>query len=498
MSELNIPDSWAVQSFSKVFQVNPRNKIENDNLEVSFVPMGSVNQYTAEIESEEVKEWGNVKKGYTHFQDGDVIFAKITPCMENKKSSLAKNLKNGFGSGSTEFHVLRPPKEILGVFVLHFVRSDFFLKDAANNMSGTAGQKRVPTTWLNDYPFPIPPIKEQERIVQKIESCFSRIEETEQNLNKVELLLVKYRESLLAKAFRGELIPQNPDDEPASLLLAKIREERAQNQKGKKKEQELSPISDEEMPFDIPESWEWARVSDLFNVMTGATPLKSNESYYKKKEVPYIKTGNVQNCLIFEANEFISRKAVEETNVKIFPKDTLLVAMYGEGKTRGQVGILKIEAGTNQACAALVNESLDYSIREYVFYWFLVQYEELRKKAEGGNQANLNLQKIKDVVIPFPPINELKNIIKKIKSNIDFLHGLENDVQSKFKILKLLRESILSCAFEGRLVEQIETEGTGHELLQNILEQKSQEVSAKESTKKKVAKKVTKKKTTKK
>ena len=167
MKDLNIPNSWAKSKINDIFYVNPRNFIQNDKLEVSFVPMGYVNQYDSTIDLQKTRIWGEVKKGYTPFQDGDIVFAKITPCMENKKSFLAKNLKNSFGSASTEFHVLRPTAHTLGQFILHFIRADFFVMEATKNMKGTAGQKRVPKDWICLQYFPIPPLKEQERIVKK-------------------------------------------------------------------------------------------------------------------------------------------------------------------------------------------------------------------------------------------------------------------------------------------------------------------------------------------
>ncbi len=486
MNDFNIPNTWAEIEFKKIFSAIKGKKPKElfEFKEEGTVPYVNIKAFSGNgIDSYAYPESSRI------VEEGDVVIV-----WDGSRSGLVgKSIYGALGSTLGKFV---KNKYLNNEFFYLFLHSKY---DELNSNTKGAGIPHLNPDFLGNYSYPIPPLSEQERIVEKIESCFEKIDETESSLNKVEKLLEKYRESLLAKAFRGELIPQNENDEAAIVLLEKIRAEREKSAPAKKKKvQAFAPITDDEKPFDIPESWEWARISDLFNVMTGATPLKSNKSYYDKKEVAYIKTGDVQNCLIYEANEFISNQAIEETNVKVFPIDTLLVAMYGEGKTRGQVGILKIQAGTNQACAALVNTSLDYSVREYVFNWFLVQYEDLRKKAEGGNQANLNLQKIKDVVIPIPPMNEMEEISKKVKSLSDFVQSILDDVDKKVTLSKSLRESVLSSAFEGRLVEQIESEGTGKELLEKILKAKAEEAPKKKVTKKKIAKKSVKKKTTKK
>lgn len=164
----DIPENWKWVRFADIFEINPRNNV-SDEIGVSFIPMaliedGYVSQFTYEV-----KAWGNVKKGYTHFQDGDIVMAKITPCFQNLKSALMINLENGVGAGTTELHVLRSHSNICREFFMWFIKSPNFVSTCVKNMTGTAGQKRVPTDVLKNYVVPLPPLEEQKRIVEKIE-----------------------------------------------------------------------------------------------------------------------------------------------------------------------------------------------------------------------------------------------------------------------------------------------------------------------------------------
>lgn len=160
-----------------------------------------------------------VRKGYTAFGDHDVLFAKITPCMENGKAAIAKNLTNGLGFGSTEFHVLRPSVGVLSEWVYHFVRQTSFRRDARAHFAGTAGQLRVPASFLESTEIALPPLPEQRRIVAEIEKQFTRLDAGVAALKRVQANLKRYRASVLKAACEGRLAPQDPNDEPADRLL---------------------------------------------------------------------------------------------------------------------------------------------------------------------------------------------------------------------------------------------------------------------------------------
>ena len=184
----SLPAGWAWATVEQVCLVNPRTFAApvSDNCEVSFVPMAAIEAETGVIDLSQIKLFGDVKKGYTKFSDGDVLFAKITPCMENGKFAIANGLKNGSACGTTELHVLRPflglPREYLLFFLL---RTDF-RKQAQRNMAGTAGQLRVPAWFIEQAHIPLPPLPEQRRIVGEIKKQFTRLDAAETALKRVE------------------------------------------------------------------------------------------------------------------------------------------------------------------------------------------------------------------------------------------------------------------------------------------------------------------------
>lgn len=157
----------ALVPIGEVCTVNPRTKRGEypDEMPVSFVPMAAVDERFGEITVREERCIAEVSKGYTAFQDGDVLFAKITPCMENGKAAVARNLTNGMGRGSTEFYVLRPSERILGEYVYYFVRQSQFRAEAKRNFTGTAGQQRVPKSFIENALIPLPPLHKQRQIV---------------------------------------------------------------------------------------------------------------------------------------------------------------------------------------------------------------------------------------------------------------------------------------------------------------------------------------------
>lgn len=155
-------------SLADVCDINPRLGRDHgfpDDHYVSFVPMAAVDEVSGSIREKQKRLFGAVKKGFTTFRDGDVLFAKITPCMENGKCAVARDLIGGIGFGSTEFHVLRPKDMVLAEWVYYFLRRDVFRQEAKRNFTGTAGQQRVPTSFLEKSRIPVPSLIEQRRIV---------------------------------------------------------------------------------------------------------------------------------------------------------------------------------------------------------------------------------------------------------------------------------------------------------------------------------------------
>ena len=218
-----LPASWVWVRLREVVEVNP-NKIKIDIREdelVDFIPMKNVSESSPEIIEKNFEKFKDLQKGYTQFIENDILFAKITPCMENGKTAIISDLKEKIGYGSTEFHILRSSKIINNKLLYNFLKQKRFRDDAKYNMTGSVGFRRVPTEFMKSYPFPLPPLEEQQEIVRILDEVL-------ENENKVkELLELEERidileKSILNKAFKGELGTQNSDDESALELLKKI------------------------------------------------------------------------------------------------------------------------------------------------------------------------------------------------------------------------------------------------------------------------------------
>ena len=218
----------------------------------------------------------------------------------------------------------------------------------------------------------------------------------------------------------------------------------------KKKEAPASPfVSEEEQPYQIPENWCWTYLSCIARWGSGGTPSRKILAYYDG-EIPWIKTGELNDDLIYEAEEHISNEAIANSSTKLFPIHTIIIAMYGA--TIGKVGILEIEAATNQACACAVSSvAIDY---KYLFYYAKSQKDAFIKKGKGGAQPNISQEIIKAHEIPLPPLPEQHRIVTRIESLFAKLDEAKEKAQAVVDGFELRKSAILHKAFTGELTER--------------------------------------------
>ena len=280
--------------------------------------------------------------------------------------------------------------------------------------------------------FPLPPINEQHRIVAKIEELLPYIErygKAEEHLTAINTTFPEaLKKSILQEAVQGKLVPQDPDDEPASVLLERIRAEKQvliKAGKIRKDKHESAIITRDkipyeiidgkerciadEVPFEIPEGWEWCRLGFIGEWGSGATPSRTNKEYYQGN-IPWLKTGDLNDGIITNIPEKITELALKKTSVRLNPVGSVLIAMYGA--TIGKLGILAIPATTNQACCACKPIIIN---NKYLFYFLMSHKETFTKKAEGGAQPNISKEKIVSTLFPLPPLAEQKRIVEKIE-----------------------------------------------------------------------------------
>jgi type I restriction enzyme S subunit len=177
-----LPEGWVWVKLKDAFEFNPKNDI-NDEIPVSFIPMNLISDSFTNKHISEIRKWKEIKKGFTHFREGDVGIAKITPCFENRKSVVFKNLESGYGAGTTELHILRPIFDpFLSNYLIWFVKTENFITNGVNCFTGAVGQQRIGRNVIGDTLFPLPPLAEQKRIVQKIDSIFETLNLIQNNL----------------------------------------------------------------------------------------------------------------------------------------------------------------------------------------------------------------------------------------------------------------------------------------------------------------------------
>ena len=279
---------------------------------------------------------------------------------------------------------------------------------------------------FEDYIFPLPPLAEQHRIVAKIEELLPLVEEYDEAQNKLDKLNdglpEKLKKSVLQQAIMGRLGTQNDKDEPASELLKRIKDEKAKLIKEKKikKEKILAPITDDEKPFDIPESWEWVRLGEIGDWGAGATPAKGNTYYYNNGTIPWLRTGDLNNGTIKNVEMRITEKALSECSLRICNIGDVLIAMYGA--TIGKVAIAGIKLTTNQACCACTPLCL---YNKYLFYFLQANKDVFIKMGAGGAQPNISREKIINTLFPLPPLAEQHRIVEKIEELLTMIERLK-------------------------------------------------------------------------
>lgn len=489
-----LPSGWEWTSLCEISEINPKIEVADDEQEISFVPMPCVSTRFDGTHEQEIRKWVEVKKGYTHFANGDIALAKITPCFENSKAAIFSGLKNGVGVGTTELHVARPCSSELNLqYILLNIKSPNFLSVGESRMTGSAGQKRVPKNFFENYPLPFPPIGEQIRIVETFSQLMTICDQLEQqsltsldaHSQLVETLLATLTDSqnaeqlaenwarisqhfdtlftteasidalkqtILQLAVMGKLVPQDPNDESASELLKRIEQEKAQLVKeGKiKKQKPLPPISEEEKIFNIPKEWEWVRLDDIcFGITSGSTPAK--EIFNEVEGVPYLKVYNIKNQKIdFDHKpQFINERYNDEKMKRstLYPGD---VVMNIVGPPLGKVAIIPNtydKWNCNQAIVFF--RSIDESLGDYIYVYLLAgMFLDSIELIGTAGQDNISVTKSRSIVLPLPPKNEqqkIKEMVKKMLHNCESLKSrLQSAQQTQLHLADALTDAALN------------------------------------------------------
>ena len=319
--------------------------------------------------------------------------------------------------------IVQVKKDIYDIDYLQLILRELDLK------STSVSTAQPVISGMRIYPqiLPVPPLAEQQRIVVAIEEALIKIKELEKDELKLTLLQKsfpkKMKDSLLQSAIQGKLTDQLESDGDARALVADIQTEKKRLIKeGKiKKEKDLPEINEDEVPFDIPDNWCWVRLGNIGIWGAGATPNRSKKEYYDKGKIPWIKTGDLNDGIIYEIPECITELALKESSVKLQPKGTVLIAMYGA--TIGKIGILDFDATTNQACCGCIPLNGVYNL--YLFYYLMSHKRDFINQGAGGAQPNISREKIIMTIIPIPPLAEQQRIVERLEQLLPLCDTLE-------------------------------------------------------------------------
>ncbi|WP_444367866.1 restriction endonuclease subunit S, partial [Prevotella sp.] len=278
-----------------------------------------------------------------------------------------------------------------------------------NQYATATAQPGLAVNVINDVIVPVPPFQEQCRISKAVTRLFSLINEIEHGKQKLQGTIKQTKSKVLDLAVHGKLVPQDVNDEPANELLKRI------NPKAE-------IITDNGHYQKLPDGWCLTILGSIGTWQSGATPSRLRKDYYGGN-IPWLKTGDLNDGIITNIPEFITEKALEETSVKLNPTDSILIAMYGA--TIGKIGILSFPATTNQACCACLDYKID---KMYIFYFLLSNRINFVSMGGGGAQPNISKEKIVNTTFPLPPLAEQKRIVSKIEELFNQLDMIEESL----------------------------------------------------------------------
>ena len=347
--------------------------------------------------------------GASNIVDGKINITRWTtkPLVISKRGDILISCKGTIGEVVTnvigEIHIAR---QFMAIQTLPMVYADYielYIKSIVNNIKRNA-RGVIPGISREDIlqrEIALPPLEEQKRIVIEVEKWLDYIADIEAEKNELESHIKKTKSTILDLAISGKLVPQELDDEPAIELLKRINPD-------------FKPCNNSHygnLPFELPDGWCWATLGSIGKWQSGATPSRMRKDYYGG-DIPWLKTGDLNDWYITDIPEYITQQALNETSVKLNPAGSILIAMYGA--TIGKIGILTMPATTNQACCACISHN---GIEQmYLFYYLLSHKEEFVRQGGGGAQPNISKEKIVETLIPIPPLSEQLRIIKAIEA----------------------------------------------------------------------------------
>ena len=383
-----IPNSWTMAEMSDLFLLNPKNEVD-DETEVGFVPMACVEDGFSGNHSFETRKWEDVKKGYCHFQNGDIGVAKISPCFENLKSCILHSLPNGVGTGTTELVILRS----LGVhvpFYMYLFKSSWYISQGTKYFKGVVGQQRVNKAIFTDLKVPLPSVAEQKRIVAEIKRWFAFIDIIEHEKSDLQENIKQAKSEILDLAIHGKLVPQDPTDEPASELLKRI------NPNAK-------ITCDNPQYGMLPKGWCGCSFSDIFEIAMGQSPTGCSINHQHGVEFH-------QGKIYFGDKYLMQSDTFTDEPTKLAEPNSLLLCV------RAPVGVVNITQRKicigRGLCSLKTNAAI---LLDYAYHALTTYQSTFESQSTGSTFKAISGNIIRNERFALPPINEQHRIVAKIE-----------------------------------------------------------------------------------
>lgn len=420
-----LPKHWEVKKLGEVGQIisggTPSTSEESYwNGNIAWISPSDLSGYTDKYISKgkkSITESGLKNSSARLISKGSVLFSSRAPIGYTVIAANDVCTNQGFKS-------VIPNKILSSDYLYHYLKSS---KQMAEKVANGTTFKEISLKAFSQLSIPLPPLSEQKAIVSKIEELFSELDNGINQLKTAQQQLKVYRQSLLKWAFEGGITNKE---------LRITNSSNQENQNHNKAE--------------LPKGWKVVTIGDTFEVYIGSTP-KRNIPQYWGGNINWLSSGEIAFCNISHTRERITEEGLKNSSCKVHPKGTVIIAMIGEGKTRGQAAILKIPSAHNQNTAAIrVDEKVYSSI--LLYYYLVFKYEENRKVGSGNNQKALNKDRVKSITIPLPPLSEQQIIVSELESKLTVCDKIEETISQSLQQAESLRQSILKKAFQGKLI----------------------------------------------
>ena len=416
-AENGVPEGWVLSALPEIVEINPPKPAATEvapDAPVTFVPMGAVDERAGTIARPEVRPFSTVRKGYTAFTDGDVIMAKITPCMENGKAAIARDLVNGLGFGSTEFHVFRSHGAVLPEYVYHYLRQESFRHIAEDEMTGSVGQKRVPRGFLESARLPVPPLAEQMRIVALLEQLLAKLDSCRDRLERIPGLLSRFRQAVLAAAYSGRLCP--PADRMGTT------------------------------------DWSAATVNDVCSDIVDCP--HSTPKWTPSGEVCLRTTNFGQRGLDLTEVRFVSVATYQERTSRLEPRAGDVVY----SREGGILGIACIMPTKLRACLGqrMMLLRCNTTLIRPVFLSLVLNSPQTRtavRELVGGTASpHVNVGDVRRISVPLPSIAEQESILQRVAVLDALVESISRRMSAALRRPDMISRLVTERAFRGELV----------------------------------------------